>query len=104
MYACVSNVGRVSLKSSYDSCYILISASLSGYRVERKRYWCRPVAYPICRSVGLCVSVCVSVRKVYCGKTADWIRMPFGVVSGIIRGVGVLDGVAIVEGKRQSCG
>ena len=28
---------------------------------------------------------------VYCGKTADWIRMPFGVVSGIGLGVDVLD-------------
>jgi len=27
---------------------------------------------PVCMSVGL------SVRKVYYGKTADWIRMPFG--------------------------
>ena len=37
------------------------------------------------------------VWKVYCGKTADWIIIPFGVVSGIGRGMGVLDGVAIVE-------
>ena len=29
----------------------------------------------VCRSVGL------SVCKVYCGKTADWIRMPFVGVS-----------------------
>ena len=28
----------------------------------------------------------------YCGKKADWIRMPFGVVSGVGRGMGVLDG------------
>jgi len=42
--------------------------------------------------------LCVSVRKVYCGKTADWIRMPFGVVSdGVGLGMGVLDGVMIVE-------
>jgi len=27
------------------------------------------------------LSVCLSVREVYCGKTAEWIRMPFGVVS-----------------------
>jgi len=27
------------------------------------------------------VSLCVFVRKVYCGKTADWIQMPFGMVS-----------------------
>jgi len=45
------------------------------------------------------LSVCVCVRKVYCGKTADWIRMPFGVVRGVGRGMGVLDGVMIVEGE-----
>jgi len=28
---------------------------------------------------------------VYCGNTADWIRMPFGVVSGVGQGMGVLD-------------
>jgi len=27
----------------------------------------------------------------YCGKTADWMRMPFGVVSGVGIGMGVLD-------------
>ena len=51
------------------------------------------------------VCVCVSVRKVYCGKTADWIRMPFGVVNG--REMGVLDGgtgIVIVEGKRAVWG
>jgi len=31
-------------------------------------------------------SVCLSVRKVYCGKTAEQIRMPFGVMSGVGRG------------------
>jgi len=36
---------------------------------------------------------------VYCGKTADWIRMPFGVMSGVGRGMGVLDRVVIVEGE-----
>ena len=56
---------------------------------ERKRTWPRPVAYPICRSVGR--SVCLCVRKLYCGKTADWIRMPFGMVSGVGRGMDVLD-------------
>ena len=35
-------------------------------------------------------SVCLFVRKVYCGKTADWIGMPFGVVSGFSRWIGVL--------------
>ena len=46
-------------------------------------------------------SVCLSVRKVYCGKTADWIRMPFRMVNEVCRGMGVLDGVVIVKGKRQ---
>jgi len=32
---------------------------------------------------------------------AEWIRMPFGVVSGVSRGMGVLDGVVIIEGKEQ---
>ena len=48
-----------------------------------------------CRLAHLCV--CVSVRKVYCGKTAERIRMPFGMVSGVGRGMGVLDGVVIVK-------
>jgi len=34
--------------------------------------------------------VCLSARM-YCGKTADWIQMPFGVVSGVGRGMGVLN-------------
>jgi len=47
----------------------------------------------------ICWSVCVRLyvcRKVYCGKTAEWIRMPFGIVSGVSRMMGVLDGVVIV--------
>jgi len=43
------------------------------------------------------VSVCLSIRKVYCGKTADWIWMPFGMVSGVGRGMGELAGMVIVE-------
>ena len=43
-------------------------------------------------------SACLSVRKVYCGKTADWIQMPFRVVSGVGRGMGVLHGGVIVDG------
>jgi len=35
-------------------------------------------------SVGLCVGLCV--QKVCCGKTADWIHMPFGIVNGVDRG------------------
>jgi len=33
------------------------------------------------------------------GNTADWIRMLFGVVSGVGLGMGVLDLVVIVEGE-----
>ena len=35
----------------------------------------------------------------YCGKMAEQIRMPFGVVSGVSRGMGVLDGVFIIKGE-----
>ena len=49
-------------------------------------------------------SVSLYVRKVHCGKTADWIRMPFGVVSGVGRRMGVLDGVIIVEGEGTVLG
>jgi len=40
----------------------------------------------------MCLSVCLSVRKVYCKKTAEWILMPFGMVNGVGRRMGVLDG------------
>jgi len=59
-------------------------------------------------SVGLrvCVgrSVCLSVRKVYCGKTSEWIRMPFGVVRGIGRGMGVLDGSGYLRRGKDNFG
>jgi len=53
-----------------------------------------------CVCVCVCLSVCQSVWKVYCGKTADWIRMPFWsrMRDGCIRWV------AIVDGKRQFWG
>jgi len=38
------------------------------------------------------MSVSLSVHKVYCGKMTEWIRMPFGTVSGVGREMGVLDG------------
>jgi len=38
----------------------------------------------------------------YCGKTADWIWVSFGVVSGVGRGTGVLDRVEIVEGEKAA--
>jgi len=60
----------------------ICTASISINIIERKRSWNRVVAYPVCRSVS---------PEVYCGKTGDWIRMPFPVVSGVGRGMGVLD-------------
>ena len=36
---------------------------------------------------------------VYCGKTADWIQVPFGVLSGVGRGLVYKMGVVIVEGE-----
>jgi len=35
---------------------------------------------------------CLSVRQVYYGKTADWTRVPFGMVNGVTPGIHVLDG------------
>jgi len=55
----------------------------------------------VCQSV--CQSVCLSVCLYY-GKTSERIQMPFGMVSGVGRGVGVLDGVVIVEGERAVSG
>ena len=45
-------------------------------------------------SVRLCLHVCVcrSVRKMYCGKMAEWIQMSFGMMSGVSQGMSVLDG------------
>jgi len=53
--------------------YFPFRESISVNTVWRKRYWNRTFAYPICWSV--CRSVGWSVRKVNCGKMADWIRM-----------------------------
>jgi len=52
--------------------------------------------------VGLCV--CRSVFPESCGKTADWIRMPFGTVGGVGREVCVLDGVGDRRRGRGSFG
>jgi len=50
--------------------------------------------------VTVCVSsVCWSVWKMYCGKTADWNWMSFLMVSVVGRGMGVLDRVHVPEGE-----
>ena len=47
------------------------------------------------------LSVCLSVRIRYPGKTAEWIRMPLAMVVGIGPDIGVLNLVVIVEGEGQ---
>jgi len=37
-------------------------------------------------------------------KTADYISVPFGVVNGVGRGMGVLDGVHIPKGEGEVSG
>jgi len=73
----------------------LLAVSLIAKRKRLLVQTCRQPHVSVCLSV--CQSVNRSVRKVYCSKTADWIWMPFGVVSGVGRGMGVLDG----GGDRQ---
>jgi len=68
--------------------YCTISASLSSVSTHG-------TAFSPGSSVGL--SVGLSVRKVYCAKMAEQIRMPFGVVSGVGLGIRVLHG-----GRRAS--
>ena len=46
----------------------------------------------------------LSVGKVHCGKMAEWIRMPFGVVSGVGRSMGVLDGGGYRRKEKNSFG
>ena len=78
----------------------LVTPSLRGSSVYAPRFIFSRVALYQARVSGLCDgtcrSVCLSVDlsdcKVYCGKTAEWIRMPFEMASGVGRGMGVLDG------------
>jgi len=44
------------------------------------------------------------VQKVYHGKMDDWIQMPFGMVRGVGRGTGVLDGGGDLRRGRGSFG
>ena len=40
----------------------------------------------------------------YCGKTAEWIQMPFGMMSGVGQGMGVLDRGGYHQRGRDSFG
>jgi len=48
------------------------------------------------------LSVCLSVQWANCGKTADWIWMPFGVMSGVSQWMSVLDGGGDCQRERGS--
>ena len=74
---------------------ILLCHSLFIQR-EHKRSWSCRLTH-----LSVCLSFCLSVWKVYCGKTTDWIWMPFGMMSGVGQWMGILDGVVIVKGKGQ---
>jgi len=79
VYTCdVSNaVGSQRAQYSLQVIYRdIISASLH----RAKRYWYGTFVPPICRS-----------SHVSSGNTGDWIGMPFGVVSGVRLGMGILD-------------
>jgi len=67
---------------SHKMVVVVVCASLTISIIDCKCYWTRPVAYPMCQSV----------QKVYRGITADWIRMPFGLVSGVSREICALYG------------
>jgi len=54
-------------------------------------------------SVGLCVCLSVCLESVL-WKTADWIQMPFEMVSGVLRGMGVFDGSGDRRRGRGSFG
>jgi len=55
----------------------------------------------------VCVCVCSYVcqsEKIYCGITADWIRMSFGMVNGVGRGISALDGGGNCQRGKGSVG
>jgi len=67
--------------------YLLTRVVPDRFQQSSKTVVCMCVPEP-----SVCLSICRSLRKLYCGEMADWIRMLFGVVSGVGRGMGVLDG------------
>jgi len=88
--------GSAQLWGSGSRTFLFLAASLT---IKRKRLLvqtCRQYCVSVCLSG--CLMVGRSVWRVYCGKTADSIWMPFGVVSGVGRGMGVLDGWKSLKG------
>ena len=69
----------------------LLAASLLS--IERKQFMLRNIRLDH-------LYVGLPVRKVYCGKMAEWIRMLYGMVSAVSQVMGVLDGGG--NRRRQS--
>jgi len=85
--------------------FLVLLLAVSLYPIEHKRVLVQVShLYHLSVCVSVCLSVGRSVRKVYCGKTAEWIRVPFGVVSGVGRERGVLDGSGDLEGEGTVLG
>ena len=69
------------LFSTIQICLLLLLLAASLSRASVSGLCDATFAWTVCRSVRL--SVGLSVCKVYCGKMAEWIQMPFGMVSGV---------------------
>ena len=61
-----------------DCCILRVFSRVALYKASVSGLCHGTFAWTICRSVRL--------SAVYCGKTAEWIRMPFGMVNGVGRG------------------
>jgi len=80
------------------ACDLNIISRVTIQSIERKR-----VLEQTCRIVQ--VPVCVSVSPPSeLWKTADWIRMPFGVVNGVVGTMGLLDSGEDRQRGRGSLG
>jgi len=87
----------------FEEDLLLLARRLYQYSEHKRKRYRPDVAYRL-SNLSVCRSVCVCVQKVQCGKTADWIRMPLAMVSGVGRGMGVLDGAVIVQGEGAVLG
>jgi len=65
-------------KLMYSIYFVDFTVTRCSLSINRKRY-CH------LSHLSVCLCVCLCARKVYCGKTADWIRMPFETVTGVGR-------------------
>ena len=72
---------------------IIFSASLRSLSINIASVSAHGIKLSSIPSVGR------SVQKTYCGTTADWIWMPFRMVSGVGWGLGVLDGIHVPQGE-----